>query len=446
MSETSREGLRRIVLRNSVVEVLGYGLGQALRLGGNLVTTRLLFPEAFGLMSIVGIVLFGVTMLSDVGILQAVIQNRRGDDEDFLNAAWTLQIARGAILCVFVWLFAWPVSIVYEEPQLLPLLLVAGVQLLIAGWESTSLFTLRRRLQSLRLVSIELGVQVVTVLASVAAAAAWHSVWALILGPIVGGLLRLVWSHGIDVGYRCRIGWDESARREIMHFGRWIFGSSVASFLSTQSDRLILGRLLGMSTLGVYGIALLVSEAIGAAVTRIVTGVLYPVFSRVHHERPEELVEEYYHNRLRLDATALPALGLLAMHGDVVVGLLWDERYADAGWMLRILCLRVAMACIMLPCEVSLVATGASWFGFARSVATMLAVLIGVPTGFHLGGAVGLVWAVALSELPAALILWPAAARRGLFRSSRELLAIALFAAGLALGSGLRFLAFGSWL
>lgn len=444
-SDGSRSRLKRLVFKNSIFEVVGFGVSQALRLASNLILTRLLFPEAFGLMAIVGIVLFGLMMLSDVGILQAVIQNNRGDDEDFLNTAWTLQILRGGILCVATWAIAYPASLVYSEPQLFPLILAAGLQLLIAGFESTSLFTLRRQVASVRLAVIEIGVQIATVVGVVVTALIWPSVWALLIGATIGGVVRLVWSHLIDVGYRNRFEWDKSAWREITHFGRWIFGSSIATFLSTQSDRILLGRLLGMSTLGVYSIAIFLSDAIGAAVGRIVSGVFYPIFSRVHHEAPERLKEEYYHARLRLDLAALPALGLLAMLGDFLVHLMWDARYAEAGWMLRVLCLRVAVSCIMLPCEVCLVATGESRFGFARSVVKMIAIIVGVPVGFHIAGTSGLVWAVAVSEFPAALILWPASANRGLFRPSREMLSVVLFGLGLLLGSGVRYAATGVW-
>ncbi len=434
----SGEGLRSLVLRNSVVEVLGYIGTQTIRLGGNLVTTRLLFPEAFGLMTIVNIVLMGLTVLSDVGILQAVVQNERGEDEEFLDTAWTLQIVRGGVLCLVAWALAYPISLLYEQPLLFPLLLVAGMQLLVAGFESSSLFTLRRRVQSAHLAAIEISVQAGSVIVSIVGAYLLQSVWALLIGAVAGGLVRLAWSHVIDLGYRNHLRWDPESRREIMHFGRWILGSSMATFVATQSDRLFIGRLLGMGTLGVYGIALFVSEAIGAAVNRAITGVLYPVFSQLHRDEPERLANEYYFHRLRIDAIAQPALGVLAMVGDFVIMLFWDDRYVEAGWMLRILCARVALTCLMLPCEVGLVATGHPRFGFFRSLATMTAIVIGVPLGYHYGGAVGIVCAVALSEVPAVAILWPAAARQGLFRARREFFAVGLFSAGLGLGYGVR--------
>lgn len=438
MTDDQQGGLRKLVFRNSVFETLGFGANQALRLGSNLILTRLLAPEAFGVMAVVNIVLYALMMLSDVGIIQSVVRSDRGDEQAFLDTAWSLSIVRGGILCLATWAVAYPASLFYEEPILVPLLAVGGLQLLIAGCESTALFTLRRRVASLQIAGIELGVQFAIVTVTIAAAYWLRSVWALLLGATFGNLVRLVWSHLIPIGYRNRPRWDPAARAEIAQFGRWIFYSSITSFLSTQFDRVMMGRLLGMSALGIYGLAILLSEAIGTLVSKVVTGVFYPTLSRVYNEDPSRLRAEYLSARRMLDTAALPALGLLAMLGDFVIELLWDPRYVEAGWMLRILCLRVAGACVMLPCEVCLVATGESRFGFARSVTTMLAIVIGVPLGFWLGGAEGLIWAVALSELPAALILWPAAIRRDLWSLRRELTAGALFALGLGLGAAIR--------
>ena len=67
----------------------GYGASQLIRLGSNLILTRLLFPEAFGLMAVVNSVLAGFAMFSDLGLVPSVVQNRRGDDPRFLATAWT---------------------------------------------------------------------------------------------------------------------------------------------------------------------------------------------------------------------------------------------------------------------------------------------------------------------------------------------------------------------
>jgi hypothetical protein len=63
----------------------------------DLILTRLLFPEAFGLMALVQVFMGGLQMFSDLGVNMSIIQSKRGEDPDFLNTAWTFQILRGLI-------------------------------------------------------------------------------------------------------------------------------------------------------------------------------------------------------------------------------------------------------------------------------------------------------------------------------------------------------------
>ncbi|TMM49328.1 polysaccharide biosynthesis protein, partial [Sulfitobacter sabulilitoris] len=50
------------VARSSSFIILGYGGSQAMRLAANLILTRLLFPEAFGLMALITVVTVGLAM------------------------------------------------------------------------------------------------------------------------------------------------------------------------------------------------------------------------------------------------------------------------------------------------------------------------------------------------------------------------------------------------
>src|SRR5258706_9299249 len=98
--ESAPAHLQRRVVSGSVWTIAGYGAGQVLRLAGNLVLARLLYPEAFGLMALVSVFLQGLAMFSDIGIGPSIIQSRRGDELAFLNTAWTIQVVRGIVLWV----------------------------------------------------------------------------------------------------------------------------------------------------------------------------------------------------------------------------------------------------------------------------------------------------------------------------------------------------------
>src|SRR5258708_13476127 len=97
----------------------GYAASQLLRLASNLILTRLLFPAVFGEVALVFIFIQGLAMFSDVGTGPTIIQNHRGDDPSFINTAWTIQSARGAILWLASWATRCPLAAFYGPPPLL---------------------------------------------------------------------------------------------------------------------------------------------------------------------------------------------------------------------------------------------------------------------------------------------------------------------------------------
>ncbi len=113
MTETRRSGLFKRALGGGMFVAGSYVFAQFARLLSNLVLTRLLYPEAFGVMALVMVVLVGLQMFSDVGIGPAISRSPRGDDPDFLNTAWTLNVFRGAFLWLLTCVLAWPAAWFY---------------------------------------------------------------------------------------------------------------------------------------------------------------------------------------------------------------------------------------------------------------------------------------------------------------------------------------------
>ncbi len=148
-------GLLARAMRSSALTVAGFGGSQVLRLVSNLVLARLLFPEAFGIMAIVSVIIQGLMQFSDVGVSPAIMQSKRGDDPDFLNTAWTIQMMRGLGLWLAACALAWPVAQIYDSPLLMQLLPVAGLSLLITGFNPTRLDSAKRHLRFGRVTVID---------------------------------------------------------------------------------------------------------------------------------------------------------------------------------------------------------------------------------------------------------------------------------------------------
>ncbi len=94
--------LRQRSIHAGLWTIGGHALSQVIRLASNLILTRLLVPEMFGLMTLANLLLVGVWLFSDLGLKQSVVQSSRGHEPTFLNTAWVVQIVRGIVM----WLMA----------------------------------------------------------------------------------------------------------------------------------------------------------------------------------------------------------------------------------------------------------------------------------------------------------------------------------------------------
>ena len=68
-----------------------------LRLGGNIVLTRLLDPHAFGVVGVIVSLMMVLAMISDLGFFDFVIRHKKGGDPRFLDIIWTIRLGQAGL-------------------------------------------------------------------------------------------------------------------------------------------------------------------------------------------------------------------------------------------------------------------------------------------------------------------------------------------------------------
>jgi O-antigen/teichoic acid export membrane protein len=439
--------LKQRVLRAGGWSFAGYGAGQAIRLGSNLIMTRLLVPEMFGVMAIAGMVAIILALLSDIGLRQHIVQHRRGEEPAFLDTAWTVQIVRGfglwliALLLALALHFAnaggvFPANTVYASPLLPLVIAIFSFQAVIIGFQSTRIATAHRSFNQKRLAQTELISQVMGLTVMMAIGLATRSIWALVAGGLVSSLTLTVLSHVWLTGHRNRFCWDREVLRELLHFGKWIFVSSAVSVFAFNGDRLLLGGLVEAHVLGLYSIAVLIVGAIQSANSRFATTVSLPTLSEIARTEPARLREIYYKLRVPIDLLLLSMAGLLSSAGQLVIDLLYDPRYAETGAMLRILSLSF-IAMRYDSAQQIYLAVGIPRYQTIINVVRCASLYALVPLLFHLGGIYAAIWGIALHALATLPWVFVFNARLGLNDFRRELLALLIFPAAYLCGYAL---------
>lgn len=421
------QGLFARALRGSMLTAGSYVISQGVRLASNLILTRLLYPEAFGLMALLNVVIIGLAMFSDVGVAPAIAQNPRGDEPAFLDTAFTINVVRGALLWGMTCLLAWPLSVLYGVPDLAVMLPVAGLVLLVSGFVPTRVDTALRHLSLGRVTLLDLTAQTLGVAVMVALALVWPSVWALVVGSVLGATARPLIMARFLPGRRNRLQWEPEAGRALIGFGKWIFLSTACTFVITQGDKAILGAYLTLEAFGIYNIGYFLASfpmMLGAAV---VSRIMIPLY-RDRHLSAQNGARL---RRLRFGLTGA-LLGMqagMAALGPQIVGLLYDARYAGAGGVL------VAVALAQMPLVLGMtydnvaLAAGRSRTYFAAMALRAGVLAAAFATGVAQGGLAGALAAYALATVLLHAVIVVLARRFGVWDAAHDLVYAGVIAA-----------------
>lgn len=406
-----------IVFRAGFWSLSSTFFSQLIRLVNNLLLTRILAPELFGLMAVVNVLVAGAALLSDIGISQSIIQSKNGEQKKFLDTAWSIQIIRGLIIWVVLCVIAFLVwagnelvffnqESVYSDSKLPMVIIIVGLTSMISGFNSTAIHLYRRKLLQGRLVLLELSVQTISAVITLCLALILESIWALVLGNILSSLFTLAYSHLLLDSPRNQWCWNKKHVSELFNFGRWIFLSTAIGFLGNQGDKLVMGGLLSAEFLGVFTIASVLAAAPTMLVSRLTHQVLYPKYSHTFRNAPDKLTEVFHKSRLWLGFLVLPMIGVLINIGDEIVLFLYDERYADAGWILQFLALGVAISCILIPASLLLMAKGKPQYSTVSASLKAIYVVTVIPYVYNSFGVELMVLALAISGLIDIPVLW----------------------------------------
>lgn len=421
------QGLRARFARGSSWTLMGYAGQQVIRLGSNLILTRVLVPEAFGLMLIVNVVVAGLEMFSDIGLKPAVIQSDDGDDPVFLNTAWSIQIVRGFGLWGLACAIAYPVSLFYGQPALTGLLMVAGLGAVANGFQSITLATSKRKLTLWRFTLAKTLGQVVGVACMIALAFATRSVWSLVIGSVVSSAAFTVLSYVLVPGHTHSFGVDRAHAKAMIGFGKWIMFTTILGFVAMQADKLVLGALVPIGLLGAASVGFVFGAVVLGAVRSVQQSVVLPALSELARKDTEAMKRHVRRGQRMCLALAVP-VGLLAGTGDLIIHALYPPAFAAAGPVLMFKVFFDLFGMLALLKRPALTAMGLpKWNTFASVL--RLAIAAGLaPVGYWVAGPLGV--AVALMAGTVwfwAGLLWPSA-RHGTLTVKTDLAAVGVAA------------------
>lgn len=399
--------------------LLNSGGYQLIRLGGNLVLTRLLFPEAFGVMALVFAVMVGLGQLSDVGLREGVVNNDRITDPSFMKTAWTLQVCRSAVIALIAFIVAYPFALFFDEPILAPVLICIALGSFITGFKSIALLAYDKRLDLKAQMLQDLGVQILGLALTLTWAKLSPSVWAPVAGYVFACTLEVIASYVFYKGHFSRFAWDKTAVSGLLSYGKWILISSTISWVTTQGDRLFIGSVMNLSEVGIYSQAATWAAIVALFSVNVSTRVLHPYFRQSfdHHSDFSRI----HKVRNFINVIYISVCVFIAVSGELIITIAYDDRYIEAGWMLQLLALGQVGRALTTTLTPFMLARGDSFSQMKFSTAGAIILISSITIGGYLAGTPGVILGICFSGLVTHPVLVFLASRHGFYCARYDL-------------------------
>lgn len=264
---------------------LGSGVQVTLKIAVLAVLARLVKPSDFGLVGIALIVIEFAKMISHLGIGPALVQ-RKDIERRHLTTGFTLSLLIGGFFALLLVFSSSHIATFFRMPDLTKILQVLSLIFLIDSFTLIAQALMQRNMKfrisaAIEVTSYILGYGAV----GIGLGYAGWGVWALVAASLGQSFLLTALLLCFQ-SFPKKIGFDKSAFRELIFFGGGFTIAKIANYLATQGDNLIVGRMLGPASLGIYGRAyqfmVMPANLFGNSLDRT----LFPAIAKVQDDQP----------------------------------------------------------------------------------------------------------------------------------------------------------------
>lgn len=362
------------------------------------IMARLLTPADFGLVALAASVLAIVRATTELNVSDALVQRKEIDPRD-VDTAFTLNGLRALLVALAIAATALPMAAFYDDPRLTDILLVLSLVPLLSGFNSPALVHYLHRLEYGPGARVQLVGRVVGFIVAIALAFATRSYWALIASQLVMPLVSTLYSY-ILAPYRPRL--RLQGARSMLNFAGWTTASRFISTLNLQSDRFLIGHILGKPQLGQYTVGSDMASMATYAFAGPIMQTMFGGFARLHGE-PDRMRAAYLKAQQMLVIVLLPFGFGLAATADYIVPLVLGPNWTSVVTVIYWLAPVVSLQVLYLPMLSLAMAVGQPKVLVLRE-----AVNFGMRVPLTLGGAwyFGLLGAVIARSLGGLVIIW----------------------------------------
>lgn len=308
---------------------------QLLSLLGTLVLARLLSPEAFGLLGMVTVFTGLIAVFQNLGLGPAIVQDRAVDEGQLSGLFWVNVLFSLLLMAIGV-ATAPLVARFYDQPEVLMIMVVLVVMFPVSAVSLVPDAVLTRDMDFRRLGLIDVGSQMLGLVAGVGLASLGFGVWALVWQQVTAATSRTLLKVLITPWRPAFVLPLRSIRSQLV-FGIRVLGGSLLSYGTRNVDDLLIGRVLNASALGTYQMAYRLMLWPLQHVSQVVGSVMFPALAFIQDDT-ERVKRGFLRGVSMIALVTFPVMIGAWLVAPMAVPLLLGPQWAGVVPVFEILC------------------------------------------------------------------------------------------------------------
>ena len=306
-----------------------------LALLSNLLLARLLLPSEFGVISI-AYIFWGLVNLFTQETAGSFIVYKGLEDKRYLNTTYTISLGIGLALALGLVAISPLAANFFSVPSLVWILVVFAFNLMLSSAQAIYAGVLMRQMQYRELANSTLIASLVRVFCTAGCAFLGLSYWSFVVGDTAFWLTAFTLTrHHSKLNFRLQI--DPEVRSEVLSYCLGATGSSFGFYVNANCDNLVIGRLLGSTSLGYYNFAYQLTMALTTILGQVSAQLGTSVFAQLPDDQQQENALVKVVEQIAFLAAPLYALFFLVIDQQAisfVFGAKWVPACAVIPWLL----------------------------------------------------------------------------------------------------------------
>jgi PST family polysaccharide transporter len=362
---------------------------------------RILGPVAFGLVGMVTVFSGFASILVDFGFGSALIQDDKASQNDFSTIFWLNLIISFTIYIIF-FVSSPLIASFYSQPELELLTKIITLKFLISAFYLVQKIRILKRVDFKVLTIISTTANLLSLILAIVLAYEGFAVWAVVYQMLFQSIIELLcfciyekWIPSFLI--------RKSSIRKYIKFGLNVTGDSVLNYFSRNYDNLLVGKILGEQSLGIYSRAFSLVLFPIRNFSQVIKKVLFPSFSLYRSDK--NLIKVYYLKVTQLISFfTIPLMGFLVIEADKIVLIFLGAEWIEMIPIIRIFSfISIFQAILTVNGTIYLALNHtdiALRVGFWAKLRTVFAITVGIYLGDLTGVAIGLLVAQLINFYP----------------------------------------------